>query len=150
MMTNRHQTFKYPTHQGNITPDLTTMETTEDITQEPLTANRHEALLQMYKTDPFYKHISIQLSNGKAPQHEADLFTHVNGLLYKHIMDANQQFMALIIAKVWKHTVLVEVHDKLRQQGVTRTYCLIKQKYYWKGMNKDIWKYIANCTLCHK
>ena len=27
-------------------------------------------------------------------------------------------------------------------------YCLIKHQYYWKGMNKDIRKYIANCVLC--
>ena len=65
-------------------------------------------------------------------------------------MDANQTFMALIISKAWKYTVLVEAHDKLRYQGVTYTYCLIKQQYYWKGMNKDIWKYIANCILCQR
>ena len=33
-------------------------------------------------------------------------------------------------------------------QGNNCTYCLIKRQYYWKGMNKDIRKYIANCTLC--
>ena len=51
-------------------------------------------------------------------------------------------------SKPWKYTVLVEAHDKLGHQGNTHTYCLIKIQYYWKGMNKDIWKYIANCTLC--
>ena len=39
---------------------------------------------------------------------------------------------------------------KLGHQGNTCTYCLIKHQYYWKGMNKDIQKYIANCTLCHR
>ena len=34
-------------------------------------------------------------------------------------MDANQNFMALIISKAWKYTVLVETDDKLRHQGVT-------------------------------
>ena len=102
----------------------------------------------MQRTDSFCKHISKWLSNGKAPQHEADLFTHVKGLLYKHVTDANQKFLAFIIPKAWKYTVLVEAHDKLRHQGITSTYCLIKCQYYWKGMNKDIQKYIANCTLC--
>ena len=83
-------------------------------------------------------------------QHEADLFMHIKGLLYKHVIDENQKFLALIIPKAWKNTTLVEVHGKLRHQGVTCTYCLIKCKCYWKGMNKDIWKYIANCTLCQK
>ena len=58
--------------------------------------------------------------------------------------------MVLIIPKAWKYTVFLEAHDKLRHQEVTCTYCLIKQQYYMKGMNKDIQKYIANCTLCHR
>ena len=103
------------------TSDFTAVETTEEITLEPLTANRHEALLQMYRPDPFCKCISKWLSNGKVPQHEADLFTHIKGLLYKHIMDANQKFLALVIPKAWKYTVLVEAHDKLGHQGVTHT-----------------------------
>ena len=44
--------------------------------------------------------------------------------------------------------MLVEAHDKLGQQGATQTYCLIKHQYYWKGMNKDIMKYITQCALC--
>ena len=50
----------------------------------------------------------------------------------------------------WRCTILVEVHDKLGHQGNTYTYCLIKHQYYWKGMNKDIRKYITNCTPCHR
>ena len=63
-------------------------------------------------------------------------------------MDSGKQFLALVIPKSWKYTVLVEAHDKLGHQGNSCTYCLIKRQYYWKGMNKDIRKYIANCILC--
>ena len=63
-------------------------------------------------------------------------------------MDSGQKFLALVIPKSWKYTVLIEAHEKLGYQGNTCTYCLIKWQYYWKGMNKDIWKYIANCILC--
>ena len=42
----------------------------------------------------------------------------------------------------------MEAHDKLGYQGNNHTYRLIKHQYYWKGMNKDIRKYIANCVLC--
>ena len=102
----------------------------------------------MHRMDPFCVHISKHLSNKKAPKHKADLFLHIKGLLYKHVTDSNQKFLALVIPKAWKYTVLVETHDKLGHQGATHTYCLIKCQYYWKGMNKDIRKYIANCTLC--
>ena len=56
-----------------VTPDLTTVETTQDITAKPLTANR----LQMQMMDIFCKCISKQLSNGKESWDEADLFTHI-------------------------------------------------------------------------
>ena len=102
----------------------------------------------MQNTDPFCKCISRRLLNGKAPHHEFDTFAHVKGPLYKHITDAGKKFLALVIPKSWKYTVLMEAHDKLGHQGNQCTYCLIKCQYYWKGMNKDIRKYIANCVLC--
>ena len=71
----------------------------------------------------------------------------IKGLLYKCIMDSHQKFLALVIPKCWHFTVLVETHDKLGHQGINRTYRLVKQQYYWKGMNKDICKYIDNCSL---
>ena len=74
--------------------------------------------------------------------------THVRGLLYKYITDSNQKFLNLVIPKSWKYTILVETHDILDHQGTTCTYCFIKHQYYWKAMNKDIRKYITNCTLC--
>ena len=124
----------------------------QDATTTPksLTADRLDTLLQMQKTDPFCKHISKRLLNGKAPHHEFDTFTHVKGLLYKHIMDAGKKFLALVIPKSWKFTVLVEAHDKLGHQGNSCTYCLIKHQYYWKGMNKDVRKYIAKCIPCRQ
>ena len=129
-------------------------DTAPQISQEPTTAPKPltvdclEALLQMQKTDPFFKCISKRLLNGMAPHHEFDTFTHVKGLLYKHVTDAGKKFLALVIPKSWKYTVLVEAHNKLGHQGNSCTYCLIKCQYYWKRMNKDIRKYIANCVFC--
>ena len=95
-------------------------------TPKPLTTDKLQVLLQMQRTDPFCKCISKHLSNRKAPKHEADLFLHVKGLLYKHVTDSNQKFLALVIPKAGKYTVLVEAHDKLSCQGATHTYYLIK------------------------
>ena len=117
-------------------------------TPKSLTANQRDALLQMQKTDSFCKHISKRLLNGKATHHEVNTFTHVKGLLYNHGSEVGKQFLALVIPKSWKFTILVEAHDKLGHPGNNCTYCLIKHQYYWKGMNKDIRKYIANCVLC--
>ena len=123
---------------------------TPSTTLKSLTTEGLQALLQMQMMDPFCKWISKWLSNGKALKHKANLFIHVKGLLYKHIIESHQKFLALVIPKAWRYKVLVEVHDKLSHQGATWTYCLIKHQYYWKGMNKDIRKYMAECTLCHR
>ena len=85
----------------------------------------------MQKTDLFWKCISKWLLNGKAPPHEVDTFTHIKDLLYKHVMNSNKKFFALVIPKSWHFTVLVEAHDTLGHQGVNRTYHLLKHQYYW-------------------
>ena len=133
-------------------PGEPTLHISQDDTPMPksLTADRRVALLQMQRTDPFCKCISKRLLNGKAPHHEFDTFTHVKGLLYKHVSDAGKQFLTLVIPKSWKFTILVEAHDKLGHQGNNHTYCLIKCQYYWKGMNKNIRKYIANYIPCRQ
>ena len=133
--------------QPDITPEVS--EATNP-TPKSLTADRLQALLQMQKTDPFCKRISKCLSNRKASQDKTELVTHVRGLLCKHVTDSSKKFLALVIPKSWKYTVVVEAHDRLGHQENTHTYCLIKCQYYWKGMNKDIRKDIANCTLCHR
>ena len=117
---------------------------------KPLTEDGLQALLQMQRTDPFCKCISKHLTNWKAPKHEVNLFLHIKWLLYKHVTDSNQKFLALVIPKAWEYTVFMEAHDKVGHQGATHTYCFIKCQFYWKGMNKDIRKYIASCTLCHR
>ena len=61
-----------------------------DPTPKSLTAYRLEALLQLQKTDPFCKRILKCLSSGKALKHKTDIFTHVRGLLYKHVTHSGQ------------------------------------------------------------
>ena len=113
------QTRSHTQHTSSHTTSTPHQDTAPQISQEPatapkpLTADYLEDLLQMQKTDPFCKCISKRLLNGKAPHHEFDTFTHIKGLLYKHVMDTSKKFLTLVIPKSWKYTVLVEAHDKL-------------------------------------
>ena len=63
-----------PTPHPDVSPKIS-LEATP--TPKSLTADRLEALLQMQRTDPFCKCISKHLLNGKAPQHETDIFNHI-------------------------------------------------------------------------
>ena len=92
------QSISDPTSTPPVIPQL---HISQDNTPTPksLTADRWDALLQIQRTDPFCKHISKRILNGKAPHHEVDTFTHVKGLLYKHVLDAGKQFLTLVIPK---------------------------------------------------
>ena len=116
MLTASHSdgpTFNTRSHTQTTSPNTTSTpnpDVSPRISQEtnptptPLTVERVEVLLQIQTTDPFCKCISSRLLNSKAPQHEFDTFTHVKGLLYKHVTDSGKQFLALVIPKI------LEVH----------------------------------------
>ena len=104
----------------------------------------------MQRMDPFWKHISKRLLSGKAPSHKVNTLMHSKGLINKHVRDSNQRFLAIVIPKSWCFTVLIEAHNKLGHQGINRTYHLVKHQYYWKGMNKDIYRYINIWALCKR
>ena len=103
----RSQTCQHLCVDSSTIPPDVMPEVLEELNPTPkyLTANRLEALLQMQKTDPFCKRISKCISNGKALQHETDLFTHVRGLLYKHVTDSGQKFLSLVIPKSWQYII---------------------------------------------
>ena len=124
--TKQDTTLQHPST-SSVTPD---MSKDPSPTPKSLTADRLDTLLQMQKTDPFCKHISKRLLNRKVPKCKTDVFTYSKGLPYKHVTESGKQFLALVIPKSWKYTVLVEADDKFGHQGNTHTYCLIKRQYY--------------------
>ena len=119
---------------GIVTPHPAPTTSPADITDQK------DTLRLMQRMDPFCKQISKRLLSGKAPSHEFGTFTHTSGLLYKHVIDSNQIFLALVIHKSWCFMVLFEAHNKLGHQGLNRINHLVNCQYYWKGINKDICK----------
>ena len=57
-------------------------------------------------------HISKWLLNGKTSHHEADTFNHINGLFYKHAMDATPK-NGTSHPHIMIFTILIKAHDKL-------------------------------------
>ena len=112
-----------PTTPLQVPPQLYTQAQHLRSLRNPLLSQNHS---QQIAWKPYYKcrrlthsvsAFSRRLLNGKAPHQEFDTFAHAKGLLYKHIMDAGKKFLALVIPKSWKYTVLMEAHDKLGHQG---------------------------------
>ena len=61
-----------------------------DPTPKSLTADRLEALIQMQKTNPFCKEFPSAYQMEKHHSMK-QIFSHVRGLLYKHITDSGQK-----------------------------------------------------------
>ena len=136
----------------NTTSTDTTPTSANDKVNEPstLTADQKDTFKPMQMIDPFCKCIFKRLLSEKALSHEVNTFTQIKGLIYKHVMDTNKRFLALVTPNLWHFTVLIEAHDKLGHQEVNSFNHLVKHQYYLKGMNKNIHKYINNCALCQR
>ena len=137
-------------------PTLDKGETSKTVMNHETTNNNCEknpkdtSIKEMQLTDHFCKHIVKRLLNKTAPKHELKTFFIHSGLLYRYASDHSKDFCALVIPKAWRCTILVETHDKMGHQGNNRTYYLIKQQYYWKGMAKDVKDYIQRCPVCQQ
>ena len=48
------------------------------------------------------------------------------------------------------YTLLHEFHNCKGHQGSDRMFNLLKRKFWWKGMRRDVKSYIYNCITCSK
>ena len=150
-VTTRSGTRKPPTDKEIEKPQSRETNSDNDTTSNNSANNPKDTLIkEMQFTDPFCKCIVKRLLNKTAPEHELKTFFIHNGLLYRYALDHSKDFCALVIPKAWRYTILVETHDKMGHQGNNRTYSLIKQQYYWKGMAKDVKDYIQRCPACRQ
>ena len=146
------ETKKQPPLETNLNKDNTPRtEVSKDTTSNSCEDNpKDTSIKEMQSTDPFCRCIMKRLLNKTAPKHELNTFFIHNGLLYRYASDHSKDFCALVIPKAWRYTILVETHDKMGHQGNNRTYSLIKQQYYWKGMAKDVKDYIQRYPACRQ
>ena len=56
------------------------------------------------------------------------------GILKKYVYDAKQRFETTEVLQSLCGTLLKLSHDDLGHNGTARTYMLLRQHYYWKGM----------------
>ena len=105
-------------HAGTVTPDITTVKNTPDAIPKPLTEDRLHTLLQMQRTDPFCKHISKCLSNGKVPKHEADLFSRLKGYYINILQIQTRNSWPLSIQKLG----ITSAHGSTWQTWSSRSY----------------------------
>ena len=70
------------------------------------------------------------------------------GTLNREVATENGPKYQLIVPGPLVSDVLYYTHNSLGHQGRDRTISLLKDRFYWPGMNKDVENWISNCGRC--
>ncbi|KAF7641864.1 hypothetical protein LDENG_00270010, partial [Lucifuga dentata] len=79
-----------------------------------------------------------------------DQIIQVDGLLYHQLFCPDRQEVAhqLLLPEGLKEEVLQQLHQNHGHQGNERTTELVRQQYYWPGMDQEIKNWCQQCQRC--
>ena len=76
-------------------------------------------------------------------------FQEFKGVLYRVIKEPGKGTVKqIVLPPVLKEQVIKSCHDGHGHQGIERTELLIRGKYYWPGMHKDVKHWVQQCERC--
>ena len=71
-----------------------------------------------------------------------------NGVLHRKTTLNGQEFLQLVLPPGYQDIVFQALHDDLGHQGRDRTTMLIKQRFFWPGMDSFIKSKVKACDRC--
>ena len=71
-----------------------------------------------------------------------------NRVLHRNVNLNGQKFLQHILPPAFREDVFEALHDDLWHQGRDRTTSLIKQRFFWPGMDTYIANKVASCERC--
>lgn len=70
------------------------------------------------------------------------------GVLYRCVQKEGSVVDQLVIPEYMKEKVLTYLHDHVGHPGRDRTLSLLKDRFFWPGMSKDVDSWIKKCPRC--
>ena len=74
------------------------------------------------------------------------LYLDENDILYRKTAHNTQ----LVLPEQYKATVMKQLHDEMGHQGIDRTTSLIRERFFWPYMQKEIEHYVTRTCTCLK
>ena len=71
-----------------------------------------------------------------------------DGVLYRNTNVNNVQTRQLVLPLHFRSIVLKQLHDDVGHQGRDRTLSLVRSRFYWPGLEKDVEQKVKNCGRC--
>lgn len=92
--------------------------------------------------------VITQLRDKTASKSTQRKFLIIDNVLYFVSDPETNPVIRLVIPEHLKGAVAKQYHDNTGHLGIDRTFDLIKQKYFWKGLYLDIVDYVSSCVPC--
>lgn len=148
------------------TPLVETLAVTPDVLDQPSLDTEHQIYndidwVSIQHQDKELKPWIDYVREGKKPKRgqveQSPLlrqFEHLKltgNILYRVIRDRNgNEIRQLVLPSSHVTTVLKTLHDEMGHPGRDRTTSLIRDRFYWPGMSRDIDIWLGNCDRCMK
>ena len=71
-------------------------------------------------------------------------------ILKRKIIVNNLEVTTIVVPTPLIYTLLHEFHNCKGHQGLARMFNLLKGKFWWKGMRRDVKSHINSCITCSK
>ncbi len=111
----------------------------------------NECILKAQNEDDFCKLTVDKLVKGASNLHSVIQYSIVNDILVcKHLKSANPQDFKLVVPKSLVPEILSACHDNntVAHPGFSRTLARVRENFFWKGMYKQVKRYVASCHSC--
>ena len=105
-----------------------------------------DILSLLQSQDVFCSHILSQIEKGKIK--EGHVYMIQNKILKRYVTDGINTYETIVLPRALTAKVLKVAHEDLGHNGTHRTYMLLKQLYYWKGLKPSVVRHVQRCYHC--
>ena len=71
-----------------------------------------------------------------------------DGVLYREVTISDDRKLQLVLPSAHTNIVLEALHNDMGHPGKDRTLSLLRDRFYWPGMDKDVEEWIEQCGRC--
>jgi hypothetical protein len=136
-----------------ISPDLGT-DDMDDATAGTSTSD----IIEWKKTqekDTRLQYWRKMVETGQKPEKEDTIlkcqFSHlhfINDVLHRQVTNNDEVQQQIVLPSAHVNTVLEAMHNDMGHPGQDMTLSLLKNRFYWPGMSKDVEEWISHCGRC--
>ena len=100
----------------------------------------------LQKQDKFCKNKACKLHSGV----DSSFYLNTDSILKSTLIINNLEVSTTVVLLALTNTLIHKFHNCRGHQGCARTLNALKQRFWWKGMQKHIKYQISNCITCSK